>query len=367
MLEAIKPLIDSGIVNEETKTQIQEAWEAKLAEAKDEAKAELREEFASRYEHDKAVMVEALDKMVTETLQKELSEFAEDKKRLAEERVAFKRHVLAVGKDFQSFLVNRLAEEIKELREDRKLQKAQIGKLEKFVVGQLAEEINDFAQDKKDLVETKVKLLQTAKTKLEGLRKELIKGGAKLIKESVTANLKAELTQFKEDVKAARENMFGRKIFETFASEFAATHLNENTEIRKLQKTLADKEKVIKESQAKLTEKQKLVESKEAELGRVKDRTQREEIMKELLETLTKDKSKLMRELLENVQTPKLKSAFDKYLPAVLNNTKPAQSEKKVLAEGLKEVTGDKTAKVALKEDNSSNNIIEIKRLAGLN
>ena len=30
MLEAIKPLIDSGIVNEDTKQAIAEAWEAKL-------------------------------------------------------------------------------------------------------------------------------------------------------------------------------------------------------------------------------------------------------------------------------------------------------------------------------------------------
>ena len=64
------------------------------------------------------------------------------------------------------------------------------------------------------------------------------------------------------------------------------------------------------------------------------------------------------------MQTDKLKSAFDKYLPAVLNNAVTPQAEKQVLAESRKEVTGDKSAKVNGGTDH--NNVVEIKRLAGL-
>ena len=67
MLDAIKPLLDNGIINEETKVAIGEAWESRIVEAKEQVRAELREEFAQRYQHDKQVMVEALDKMVTES------------------------------------------------------------------------------------------------------------------------------------------------------------------------------------------------------------------------------------------------------------------------------------------------------------
>ena len=35
MLDAIKPLLDSGIINESTQQAISEAWEAKLSEAKE--------------------------------------------------------------------------------------------------------------------------------------------------------------------------------------------------------------------------------------------------------------------------------------------------------------------------------------------
>ena len=247
MLEAIKPLIDSGIVNEDTKLAIQEAWDAKLVEARDAAKAELREEFARRYEHDKSVMVEALDKMVTESLKAELVEFADEKRKLAEDRVAFKQHVSETGRKFNQFLTNKLAEEIVELRTDRKTQMEAIEKLNKFVIRQLAEEIKEFSQDKKDLAETKVKLLANAQVKLESVQKNLIQRSAALIKESVATNLKAELSQFKTDIKEARENMFGRRIFEAFASEFAVTHLNENAEIKKLRSVLEAKDKVIAE------------------------------------------------------------------------------------------------------------------------
>ena len=196
-------------------------------------------------------------------------------------------------------------------------------------------------------------------------QKNLIQRSAALIKESVATNLKAELSQFKTDIKEARENMFGRRIFEAFASEFAVTHLNENAEIKKLRSVLEAKDKVIAEAKAQADEKAKLVESKETEIKMITESVSRQKTVDELCQTLTKDKANLMRELLENVQTPKLKSAFDKYLPAVLNNAKPSQvaSGKTVLAESRVEHTGDKTAQAV---ETNDNNVVDIKRLAGL-
>jgi hypothetical protein len=53
MLDVLKPLLDSDLVNEETRAEISEAWDAKLNEARESVRAELREEFAQKYEHDK--------------------------------------------------------------------------------------------------------------------------------------------------------------------------------------------------------------------------------------------------------------------------------------------------------------------------
>ena len=63
------------------------------------------------------------------------------------------------------------------------------------------------------------------------------------------------------------------------------------------------------------------------------------------------------------MQTERLQTAYDKYLPAVLNNTQTKAPAKAVLAESRVEVTGDKSAKT---NEESLNNVVEIRRLAGL-
>ena len=363
MLDAIKPLLDSGIINEETQTALNEAWESKLTEARDVIRAELREEFAGRYEHDKNVMVEALDKMVTESLSSELKEFAEEKQALTEDRVKFKRHMVESAGKFNDFMVTKLAEEIKELRTDKKVQSEAIAKLEKFVIHALAEEIKEFDQDKQAVVETKVKLVAEAKQKLAELQGAFVKRSAKLVKEAVASNLGSELAQLKEDIQTARENMFGRRLFEAFASEFAVTHLNENKEFAKLQSVLAEKEAVIAESTKVIAEKEALVESKNREVRVITESISRKEKLDGLLKTLNKEKADVMSSLLESVQTEKLQAAYDKYLPAVLNNTPTVKADKAMLSESRTEVTGDKSAKTNVE---SETNVIEIRRLAGL-
>lgn len=365
MFDAIKPLVDSGIINEETKTAINEAWESKLNEAREQIRAEMRDEFAGRYAHDKGVMVEALDKMVTESLQAELLEFAEEKRQMAADRVRLNRSMAESAAKFDQFLVGKLAEEIKELRGDRKIQKESTQRLEKFVVKALSEELKEFAKDKQDVVETKVRLVAEAKTKLAALQTKFVKQSAELVKEAVAQNLKSEMTQLKEDIQTARENNFGRRLFEAFASEFAITHLNENQQIAKLNKALEEKEQAIAEAKTAQAETARLVESKDREIRIIKESQERQATLNELLKPLNKDKQTVMVSLLENVQTDKLKSAYDKYLPAVLNNAAAPKAEKPaMLAESRVEVTGDKTAKVNVEHDH--NNVVEIKRLAGL-
>ena len=160
MLDALKPLLDSELVTEEARSEINEAWEAKLIEAKEQARAELREEFAQRYEHDKQVMVEALDRMVTESLVAEVEQVKAEKLALAEDRVRFQAKMKESSTKFNDFMVTKLAEEIGELRRDRKTHNEGLQKLEGFIVHALAREIQEFAADKRDVVETKVRLVQ---------------------------------------------------------------------------------------------------------------------------------------------------------------------------------------------------------------
>jgi hypothetical protein len=363
MFDAIKPLLDSGLINEDVSKELNEAWESKLTEAREQVRVELREEFAQRYEHDKTVMVEALDRMVTEGLSGKIQELSDEKKQLAEDRVKFQAKMKESSTKFNDFMVTKLAEELGELRKDRKVHTESIGKLEKFVITALSKEIMEFAQDKRDVVETKVNLVREARSKLESLKARFIKESAVKMGQAVAKHLKTELTQLHEDIKVARENNFGRRIFEAYAAEFSTTYLNENAEVRKLHRVIDDKTSQLSEAARLVKQGKQVVESKNREIRMIKESNQRQAIMDELLSPLNEDKREVMKNLLESVQTPRLKNAYEKYLPAVLTESKYAKANKPAIVESRVSVTGDKNVN-ALEVDRS--NVIDIKRLAGL-
>jgi len=368
MLDAIKPLLESGLINEDIGNQLNEAWEAKLVEARQQARAELHEEFAQRYEHDRGVMVEALDKMMTETLSEEIAEFAAERKAMNEDRARNEMKIRENMTKFNDFMVTKLAEEIRELRTDRQVQMENMQKLEQFVVHALAGEIKEFAIDRKAVVEAKVKLVAEGRQQLEALKERFISESAKKVNSAVTTYLKGELSQLKEDIKLARENNFGRKLYEAFASEFSVTYLNDKAETRKVLTALAQKDQELAEATAKLNNAAKLVESKDREVRIIKESAQREKVMNSLLAPLNEEKKEVMKTLLESVQTVKLENAFNKYLPAVLNNgpTNAAPAKRALNESVIVEATGNKTAKKIVEVDSTEDNVIDIKRLAGL-
>ena len=355
MFDAISKLVESGVIGEETQKTIQEAWENKVKENKEQAAAELREEFAKRYEHDKNNMVEAIDKMMTDKLSEEITKFVEDRKALAMEKTAYKENVGAHSAKLESFVMTKLAEELNELNVDRKSVHENFSKLEEFVVGALAKEIKEFHADKQDVVETKVKLVKEAKSQMKKLKEAFITKSAKVVEDAVTKKLSEELTQLKEDITAARQINFGKRVFEAFASEYQSSYLNEKSETSKLLKVVDEQMLKIEEAKKSIDEKQAVIESKEQEIARSKDLMERKETMAELLKPLSKDKADVMNQLLESVQTKDLKSAYAKYLTPVMDDKNVPSNAKKVISEAK----GDR----AVREDADLTNI---RKLAGI-
>jgi len=363
-MDAFKQLVESGVISEAVKTELESAFNQKIQENRDQVTAELREEFANRYEHDKGVMVEALDKLVGERLAAELGEFVQDRKALAETKAEYKRKMTTDSKTMESFVMSQLAKELVEFQNDRKNVSENFAKLEQFVVNALAKEISEFANDKKEVIETKVRLVREAKTKFAEVKKEFIKRAAEQVKETVGRQLKSELHQLKEDIESARTNNFGRRIFEAFAQEFQHSYLNEKSETARLLKIVDKKEQEIAEAQQALTKVQSIVESKERESRINADRAERTKVMSELLAPLSAEKRAVMSELLESVQTGKLATAYDKYLPAVMEGG--VRKTKQVIAESVEqtEVTGDREVKN--QPEAGFDNIVDIRKLAGL-
>jgi hypothetical protein len=363
MLDALKSLFENNVVSEEIRADIESAWNSKIQENREQATQQLREEFAQKYEHDKQVMIEAIDKMVTDRLTAEIQEFTEDRAQLAEAKAKYAVAIREHSSKLNEFVLTSLAKEITELHGDQKVMAENFAKLEQFVVEALAKEIADFYEDKKDLSETKVRLVKEAKEQFSLLKTKFVKQSAGLVETVVTKGLQKEIGQLKEDIDSARRNDFGRKIFEAFTAEYQHSLLNEKSETSKLLKVIAEKEQKLAEAQIQLSEKQQLVESTQQQVARAQANAARKEVLGELLGPLSKDQKEIMSELLESVQTGKLRSSYDKYLPAVLQGSTP--EKKKALIEA-KEITGNKQNH-SISSATSQAEVINIRRLAGIN
>lgn len=307
-------------------------------------------------------MSAALSKMqnfVTEQLKAEIAEFAQDKKNLAEERI--KLH--------------------KELRESRVNYKGafadRISKLEKFVLSQLQEELKEFATDKKLLETRRVELETQAKKKIAETQRAFIAKASKLVEKTIMTSMKTEMVQLKEDLKAARENNFGRRIFEAYAAEYMTSYLSEGSEVKKLTTKLNETRRLAAQKDKLLAEKDTQLSVASRKVKLAEERAERTRIMNDLITPLPRDQRVVMSNLLESVKTEKLQESFKRYLPAVLRETGARPEEaKKILVETSKTaqpmsvaVTGDRKTRINedLGERENDPGVIQLRKLAGLN
>ncbi len=367
MAKKIDEILSESVgLSEDTRTQIIGLWDTKITEAREEVAATLREEFARKFEHDKGQLVESMDRFLTSKVHAELEEFAEDKRQLVAERIAYKGKIVEHTGMLNKFITEAVAKEMKEFYAEKKAMKENFVKLENFLLKQLAEEIREFRIDKKSLVEQKVKMVTEGKQKLQETKAQFIKRAAQIIESNIEKTLRTEIGQFKDDIRVARENDFGRKIFESVAAEFMTSYLNEGTELKKLQKVVESKNKQLSTLTESVKKSKGLMEGLDAKLKVTQDLVERQKVMNELLSPLSKDKKGVMKELLESVQTKNLQGAYNKYLPSVLNEAierKPAAAKPQLNEATLSARTGDR-AKVAQNE--TSEEVSELQHILSL-
>jgi hypothetical protein len=120
MLDFVKKLFENNVISEDMKSEIETAWQSRIQENRDHVTATLREEFAQKYEYDKTAMVEAVEGMLTDRLQAELVELAEDRQGLIEAKARYVEKMKSDASVMESFVLNNLQKELAELHEDRK-------------------------------------------------------------------------------------------------------------------------------------------------------------------------------------------------------------------------------------------------------
>ncbi len=399
MTKKLEELLENDVLGDEVKSALQEAFTEKVKQTE----AQLQEDYAARYASDKHQLVEAMDQMLNDTIRSELEEFAEDRAALIAQKAKLSKETIAakkiaaqqvsehtkllnafIGKQLKSEIAEfvsdrktldkeraKLAQQVDSLKESTKKQTAErISKLEGFVVKKLAEEIAEFETDKKALIEQRAKLAAEGKRKIDEARTAFIGKATVTLDKTLNEVIRKELVQWRDDIKVARENNFGRRIFEAVAAEYMASYLSEGSEVKKLQRQLAESQSRIDEAKSQLNEKNKLVESAAAKIKAANDRVQRLEVLSEMLAPLGRDKKAIMEEMLQDIRTENLKEAFNRYLPTVMNGD-PTGATRQKLAETAQNktvaITGDRPNKLseAVREDNSQD-IGQILYLAGI-
>ena len=399
MTTKLEELLENEVLGPEVKSALQEAFQAKIKQAE----AQLQEDYAARYANDKQQLVEAMDNMMSDTIRSELEEFAEDRAALIAQKAKLSRETMSAKriaeakvaqhtKLLNAFIAKQLKEEVSEFVSDRKTLESQrkkmaaeveairesakkstqdrISKLEGFVVKKLSEEIAEFETDKKALIEQRAKLAAEGKQKINETKTAFLTKATQTLDKTLNEVIRKELVQWRDDIKVARENNFGRRIFEAVAAEYMASYLSEGSEVKKLQRQLAESQSRIDEAKKQITEKTKLVESAATQIKAANDRTQRLEILNEMLAPLGRDKKAIMEEMLQDIKTSNLKEAFNRYLPTVMNGEGTGAIRQK-LSENVKNktvaFTGDRPNKLseAVREDNNQD-IGQILYLAGI-
>jgi hypothetical protein len=295
MDEILKKLLESELLSEESKAEISEQWTTSV----ETFKTQVREE-------------------VSNEVRLQLSE-----------QWLMEREEL-VGK-VDAFVAEALTKEITELR----------GDIERF---------RDLeAEYAEKLVEEKHKLAGEVATELDALVDK--------IDTFFEMRLSAEIEELKEDLDVVKQNEFGRRMFEAFATEYAKNYVDEGA----VQSKLVVAEGKLADAEQRLSEREDAL-----------NKMVREAKMDKILAPLTGKKREQMAMVLRNVDTDRLEESYKFFIGRILKEGDEATTSAPVLKEATTQtkttvVTGEPTSiDVPAKAVALSESIAHLKRLAGI-
>lgn len=266
MDELLKKLLAAEVLTEETKQELEAAFKGQLDEAIQKARAEAQA----------SVTQELNETWLTE------------------------RDTLIEALDAK--VTEALTEELNELRVDIE----RFRDLEAEYAEKLVEAKGEMAtQVKKDIAT----LIESLDTFLE-------------------VRLASEMEELREDIAVVKKNEFGKKVFESFVSEFKKHYAGDNTVEAKLTEAeakLATQAATLKESQEKVAKLERSIK------------------LEKVLAPLSGRTKEVMEAILKTVDTALLEDTYKTYIGRVLKETsakdvtKTSEKEEKVLAEGEKQ------------------------------
>ncbi len=264
----VKKLFEAGLLSEEDQTTLQESFDARVTtavtEAREQAVQQVREEMSQRFEHDKNTLVEAVDKMLTDVVQKyesgqatQAAKLREAQERLvaarAELKTSYQTRIKEHAKVLESFVMNKLSSELGEFNEDKsavaemrvKLAalvaenktankarlKEQMSVMRKFVVEKLDAEMTSLRNQQTALAEAKIELqaqVDAERTQMQ----ESYNARVQKMDKFVVQKIAEELSEFQADKRALVEKKV--ELVTEARAKLAATQRNFVKEAAKL-------------------------------------------------------------------------------------------------------------------------------------
>lgn len=205
MDELLQKLLETEVLSEDTKKELEGAFQTKLDEAidaaKEDAAADVRASLTEQWISERDQLVEAIDSKVTDYLNTEIEELKEDIERFRDLEAEYAEKLVEAKASMSDELKNDLTE--------------------------LVEKIDAFLE----------------------------------------IRLENEMSELREDLEEVGKNQFGRKIFEAFADEFMSSYSDDEsaeTSLHETQQRLSDTEEALMESESTLASMQR--EAKLAEV-----------------------------------------------------------------------------------------------------
>jgi hypothetical protein len=222
--EGVAAGVAAGV--EEATVQIRETVETQI-----------REEMAQRFEHDKSTLVEAMDRMLTDVVQKIETERASELNRLRESRTrydaavkeargTYKTRIQEHAKTLESFILRKLTSELTEFNEDKNAvaemrvklaaqlaegkdaykvrMKEHMNLMRSFVMEKLAAELGELRKQETALAEKQETLTLESLAHRNALE-EAYADRLKKVDEFVVRQVSSELREFQEDKRALVE------------------------------------------------------------------------------------------------------------------------------------------------------------------
>ena len=310
MTKTIEDILKDMPLEDSVKKSLEESWNTALADAKVAQEANIHADLREQYDTDLANIKSAMGQFLEDRIKPHVAELKEGidsvdsmkaryAKRIAEVKAAAKSSITQRMAKLESMMNNRLREELSELHED--------------VVANRKAALN---------------AVNEAKAKSEADQINFRTKAAKVLEHIINVKLPKQLDPLREDIEAARQDNFGREIFEAFQMIYRRQFFNTSGEFKSLvneNKKLKASEALVKRQATKaIKESRKAAFMAKQKHDKLTESIKRKQVMQRLLKPLKGNAREQMNSLLEATKTDKLESTFRKALPQLARSKSKA-------------------------------------------